>query len=126
MEKEKPKHRIGWLAIIVLLLVSGIADLTTLIPLVGDFVGPVFWICMSWYLWKTKHGLINWKNLVPELISLVAELIQIVQEFPTIIGATIVIIVISRLEDKTGIKLTPPSKIKPLNQGGVRKPSQMQ
>src|SRR3989344_8145845 len=132
MPEQNKKHRIGILAIVILVLISGLADATTLIPLVGDFVGPVFWVFMTYYFYKTKHGLLNWKNLAPSIVSFVAEFIPVVQEFPTIIGATIVIIFVSRLEDKTGISLMKPlsqgqkvhlpSRTPPLNQGGIRQP----
>lgn len=132
MEEKNKGYRIGWGMIVILLGLASIADLTTLIPIVGDFVGPVFWLGMSWYLWKTGHGLLKPKTFIPEIISLIAEFIPVVQELPTIIAATLAIIIVSRLEDKTGISLLAPisrgqkvrlpSKPPPLNQGGVRQP----
>lgn len=116
----------------ILLGVATIAELITLIPFAGDFVGPAFWVCMSWYLWKTGHGILNPKTFVPELISFAAEMIPAVQELPTIMVATLLIIIVSRFEDNTGIsvmnplskgqKVNLPKKVIPLNQGGKRAP----
>ncbi|HEY4503557.1 MAG TPA: hypothetical protein VJJ28_00390 [Candidatus Paceibacterota bacterium] len=132
MDEQNKENRIGTIAILVLIFVSGLADAGTLIPFVGDFVSPLFWTCMTYYLYKIKHGLLNWKIFAPSIVSFVSEFIPVVQAFPTIIGATIAIIFVSRLEDKTGISLMKPlsqgqkvhlpSRTPPLNQGGIRQP----
>ncbi len=130
--EEKKKNRIGIVAIVLLVISALIADLLSLIPFVGDLVGPVFWILASVYFWKAGLGLLNTRRLAVSVISMVAELIPGVQEFPATIAGVIAIIVMTRVEDKTGISLNPLQKkpgvtsprnqITPLNLGGVRQP----
>ncbi len=137
--EEGKKHKLGNIATIILFIAACIADALSLIPFVGDLVGPIFWILASIYFWKSGMGLMNPRRLITSAISTVAELIPVVQEFPTIIAGMIIIIVLTRIEDKTGISVTsvagggkpylnsggvrlPPPKV-PLNQGSVRPPS---
>lgn len=105
--ENKKTYRISTLAIIVFLTIAIVFDLFTLIPLVGDFLGWIFWIGASVYLWKSGHGLANWKILAPEIISVTGELIPGIQELPTIIASSLVIIILSRIEDSTGSSLLP-------------------
>ncbi len=133
-EKAKTNYRIGWGMIFALLVVSGIADIATIIPFVGDLVGPAYWGGMTWYLWKTGHGIVDWKKLVTGGFSIVVELIPFLQWLPTIFVCTAIIIVISHFEDKTGLSLAHPlsegkkltlprqQRRSPANQGGVRLP----
>jgi hypothetical protein len=134
--KEKTKYRITFWAGAIFIIVGLIFDLFTLIPFVGDFIGWLFWLGGGYYLYKTGHGLANWKTAVPELISFVAEFIPAVQELPTIFIATIIIVVVSRFEDKTGVSLMPkmskkiagatPPRLKPTpvnSEPGVRQPN---
>ncbi len=130
--EEKPKYRIGILAIIVLVVLAGIFDLLTLIPFVGDFLGWFFWVLASIYFWKIGMGLINGKRLATMAISIIIELIPAVQWLPGILAGIIAIIVMTRIEDKTGISLNPLQKKPgitapriqnvPLNQNGQRLP----
>lgn len=130
----KINYRIKWAAIGEIFLIAGIWELLTLIPLVGTFIGWIYWAGFTYYLYKTGHGLANWRIIAPEIISTIAEFIPAVQELPTILAATAVVIVISRGEDKTGISLTsviskkpgvtsPHSRPVPVNsQAGIRPP----
>ena len=124
------KYRIGISSIIILMISAIFADLLSLIPLVGDIVGPIYWIVAGIFFWQAGLGIVNWKTLAPELISLVGELIPAIQALPTIIVCTAIIIILSRIEDKTGISLNPinkgvrlPIKQQPLNKGGKRLPN---
>ncbi len=101
------------------------ADLFSLIPFVGDISGPVFWVCASIYLWKKGCGLINARRLAATLISMVAEMIPAIQEFPITILGIVVVIALIRLEDRTGLGLmkkitNPVSTNRPMYNGGVR------
>ncbi|MEK7463747.1 MAG: hypothetical protein AAB610_01340 [Patescibacteria group bacterium] len=127
----KKKYRIGIMGIIVFVCFAGIFDLLTLIPFVGSLFGWVYFVIFTIYLAQTGHGFINPKTLVPQVISIVAEFIPAVQELPTILAATIAVIIISRIEDKTGISLMPGAKvgvtaarkkINPANKNGRREP----
>lgn len=124
MANKEVKYRISTLAIFLVMVIALIVDLFTLIPVVGDFLGPIYWVLMSVYFWKAGLGAINWQKLAPRLVSLVAEFIPVVQAFPTIFVATAVIIAISRVEDETGTSLMPGKAVagtkKPFNENGVR------
>jgi hypothetical protein len=141
MEETQKKHRIGKLSAVILVVVAIIADLITLIPIAGDIVGPIFWVFAGLYFWKSGLGFVNGKRLVTGAISLVAELIPGIQEFPTIALGMIIIVIMTRFEEKTGISITslagggtkaplvhggtriPSMTTSPLNQGGVRSPN---
>lgn len=129
------EYRLRTLAVAVLIFAATVVDAITLIPSAGDFIGPAYWVIVSIFLYTKGFGILNARRFATSAISMVAELIPIVQEFPMILAGTIVVIVLSRIEDKTGIKV-PMSKGQladkteagatprrgPLNQGGVRQP----
>jgi hypothetical protein len=97
------KNRITNAAGAILVVAALVADLFTLIPLVGDFVGPIFWVLASVYFWRQGMGIVSGKQGVTKIISTIAELIPGVQELPTIFVAMLIIVGTTRLEDKTGI-----------------------
>jgi hypothetical protein len=107
---DKPKYRLANVAILGIMSLAGLADLITFIPIAGDIIGPIFWVGASVYFWKSGLGMINPRRLAASLLSFVAELIPIVQEFPTIIVGTAAIIIMSRIEDRTGLSLNPLQK----------------
>lgn len=109
---EGKKYRIETKTGIKLLCLAGVADLITLIPIAGDVLGWLFWGAMTLYFWRAGLGLVNWRRLVPALISAAAELFPVVQELPTIIAAMFVILIFTRMEDESGMKLLP-TKNKP-------------
>ncbi len=104
---EKKEKRIGWVMVVVLILSALFVDLINLIPIIGGFITAMYWIAISYYLWKSGHGLFNWKIVIPELISIVIEWVPWLSFIPSVIASTIAIIFISRFEDMTGIKLIP-------------------
>ena len=113
MEGEnKTQYRISMGMSVLLIALAGIFDLATTIPLVGTVMGPVFWIIVGLYLWTKGMGIINGRRLAASGTSFVAELIPGAQALPTLVVATIVILVIIRIEDKTGL-----SVVKPLKKG---------
>lgn len=117
----------GWMGISVILITAVIADLLSLVPFVGDIVGPIFWVCVSIYLWSIGCGLLNARRLATSIISMVAEMIPLVQELPLIFAGALAVIILVRIEDKTGKKLMPGSNKlsgsrKPLYNNGVRQP----
>ncbi len=140
--ENKPKYRIGNVAIVILVGLAGLADLLSLIPLVGDITGPLFWILASAYLWKAGCGLVNGRRLGTELISMIAEMIPVVQEFPLTLAGIIVVIAMVRTEDRAAMKVSsgksneqteaqlnqagirlPTSSAEPLNEAGIRAPN---
>ena len=122
----------GWFLILV--IAALIADLLTLIPFAGDFIGPIFWVGVALFLWLKGCGFLNTARIATELIALVAKLIPVIQEFPeTTIGIILVILLI-RFEDRTGIKVAgaiseggmnavTQGGNQPFNRGGQRLPS---
>lgn len=129
---EQDNNRIANKTWVGLSFLALFADLLTLIPIVGDIVGPVFWVGISYYFWKKGLGLFNWRRFTPEIISFIAELVPGIQELPSIFVGMIAITLLTKFEQKTGInpinlakgKITPPRIVrKPLNSGGMRQPN---
>jgi len=137
---KKTTYRLGWGAIIVLMFAAGLADLASLIPFVGSFVSPVYWILVAIFLYMKGFGLMNPGRLATQIVGLVAEMIPVVQAFPAFLIATAALIILTRVEDKTGIQAPlqggaasgkptlggKPGGPMPLNQGGVRAPGGQQ
>jgi len=141
VEKVKVKYRMGKAGMAFWMGAAIIADLITLIPFAGDIVGPLFWICVSIYLWKIGCGLLNARRLATSVISMIAEMIPGAQEFPLLVLGMLAIILMIRIEDKTGVNISgklgkkgagghvkdgvnpPKMQQAPLNQDGVRAPN---
>jgi len=104
---DEVKYRISTATGTVLVVLAAIADIFTFIPIVGDFLGWLFWVIMAVVFWKLGLGLINFRRFLPMIISTVAEFFPVVQEFPTIVAGMVAIIIMTRIEDKTGIKMLP-------------------
>ena len=106
-DEQQKKHRIGWFAILVLVFLALVCDLLGLIPFVKDFLGTIFWICASIYFWMIGMGIFNGRKLAVMAISWIASLIPVIQEIPLeLVVGIIVIIAITRVEEKTGLSLT--------------------
>lgn len=111
-QQPKKEYRLGWVAIAVWLAIAAVCDIATFfVPVLGGPVlGTAYFAAFSIYLWKTGHGLVNWKVVVPEGLGVVAEWIPAIQALPAIIVPAIIIVCVSRFEDKTGIKVPLPGK----------------
>lgn len=113
-------------------MVSLIFDAVNVIPILGTAMAGCYWIGLTFYLKKTGHGIISWRRLAPTLVSLAIEIMPFLQVLPSIFASTLAIIILSRLEDRTGLnivkhaspKMRLPRKPQPLNQDGVRGPRQ--
>ncbi|HEY4478698.1 MAG TPA: hypothetical protein VI775_02550 [Candidatus Paceibacterota bacterium] len=110
-EESQKKHRIGGFAIVLLLLLSITADFISVIPFIGD----IFWAFMAFYLWRTGHGLLNMRRLIPAMTSIVIEMLPFLSALPSIVAGTMIIIGFSRIEEKTGISLAPKSAMRAPN-----------
>ncbi len=130
-EKGKTKYRVSMPMSVLLMGFATVCDLLSLIPFVGDAVGPIFWIIVGIYFWTKGMGILNGRKLAVAVISFVAELIPVVQELPMLLAGIIAMLFIIRVEDKTGksfVKpmskgITPPKlKRNPFNNDGVRLP----
>jgi len=140
MENGKKKSPIGIVVSIFLVCTAIIFDILSLVPFAGTFVAPFFWGCMTVYLYIKGYSLLNPRRLVTSGISLVAEMIPVVQELPALTVGVIVLLIMLRVENKTGIPLSgtknsgvkanlvenginpPRSEQAPLNMDGVRAP----
>ena len=103
---DKPQYRLNGKEIVGLLAIALVADLLTLIPFVGIAVGPIFWVLMNRHLNKKGLGGISGTKGLPKIISAIAEVLPVVQELPTIFAGMSIIIIASRIEDKTGVPVT--------------------
>ncbi len=108
-------------------LFAAVGDLVRLIPFVGDFAGPIFWISFAIYLWKKGYGFLNPRRLAVGGIDMVIKMIPAIQEVPVelLLGAGVVIAMI-KFVDKTGVKLptSGAATTRPhLNTNGVRMPT---
>lgn len=110
----KKKWRIGNLAIVAFVICALVVDIVGLIPIVKDVAEFIFWGIAGYALWKMGHPFINYRTLAPEAIAFVMGLIPGLQELPENLAGIIAIIILSRLEDKTGISI-----IKPMSGGGI-------
>ena len=134
--KPKTQYRISMAMSVILIAIAGIFDLTTAIPFIGSFMGPLFWVIAGIYFWVKGMGIVNGKRLVVSGTSFILELFPGIQIAPTLIGGIIIILLITRIEDKTGLSIvkplkkgvTPPKVQRiPVNTtGGRREPRNMQ
>jgi hypothetical protein len=118
---EEPKrNRIGWISGSILVFLALCADLIGLIPLMESFSATIFWLVAGVILWMCGCGLLNWKRLVTAGTSLAIGWVPAIQSLPQITLGILVIIIIVKMEDKTG-----KSFIKQLSQPGVRQPNRV-
>ncbi len=95
--------------IVILVISAFIADLIGLIPFAKDFTASIFWVVVSAYFWIKGMGIFNGRKLAAMAISWIASIIPFIQEIPLeIVAGIVAIIIITRIEDKTGISVTKP------------------
>jgi len=104
---QETKYRIGWKGAAILIFFATIADILSLIPIVGAMTGPIFWAGATIYLWKAGCGLANPRRLATTAISFLGEIMPAVQMLPLTLTGIIVILVMVRREDKIGMKKAP-------------------
>jgi hypothetical protein len=126
MNASSPQ-KIGILTIIILVFIALLADLLSIIPFVGTFVGPIFWASVALYLYIKGFGFLNLRRLAPMAISVVGELIPAIQALPTIFVGMIALVILIKTREITGISLKDASHGKfsrpqGLNNAGVRAP----
>ncbi|MEI8327886.1 MAG: hypothetical protein WCG02_02005 [Candidatus Taylorbacteria bacterium] len=126
MDKKKAKKHIGGMGIAILVFLALVADIIGLIPFAEIAVSTIYFGGLSIYLWTKGYGFVNGRRLAVIVIDLVIGWIPAVQALPQITLGIIVLIVLIRTEEKTGISalsgLSPGKKILPLNKGGTRLP----
>lgn len=108
--KPKTNYRVGVVMSVVLIGLAGVFDAAGLIPFVGSFMSPIFWLVSGVYLWTKGVGLFGGKKLAVSAISFVTEIIPVVQEFPMLTAGIIGVLLVIRIEDKTGMSLVKPMK----------------
>lgn len=111
-EEKKPKvnYRIGMFSSVVLICIAGFFDILTLIPGLGDILGIVFWTIASVYLYTKGVGMFSGKKIATSAISFVVELIPAIQALPALTAGIIAVLLIIRIEDKTGMSIVKPMK----------------
>lgn len=122
---EQDTNKISLKAGIILLIIAIIADAFTLIPFVGALVGPMFWVGATFYFWKVGLGFVNWGRISTSVISTLGELTPAVQFLPFITVGVIAVLILDRIQAKTGISLTSLTKGKigpKMNTNGRREP----
>lgn len=108
--KPKTNYRVGIAMSVVLVGVAGVFDAASLIPFVGSVMGPIFWLVSGVYLWTKGVGLFGGKKLAISAISFVAEIAPAVQALPMLTAGIIGVLLVIRIEDKTGMSLVKPMK----------------
>ncbi len=105
-KKAKSKEpRIGAAEIAVLLFFAVFMDILSLIPIANDVVDIVAQSLIAVFFFVNGVNIFTggYKKLVPYIVGWIVEAIPVVSVFPTITIETIIIIIISRIEDRTGI-----------------------
>jgi len=97
---NKVKYRVEGMEIFFMVFFALIADLLTLIPLVGMVVGWIFWRFIYGYLILIRGIRPNRKGVASGLVSSILELIPLIQMLPTITAGVILIILSTRRDDK--------------------------
>lgn len=113
---KKKKQRIGAVEIPVLLFFAVIFDILSLIPYVNVGVVIVSQSLIALFFYIHGVNVLSKKRALPYIIAWISEAIPIISMFPAITLETIIIIALTRIEDRTGIDPTGP-KI-----AGVKKP----
>ncbi len=118
-KEQKKKRRIKNSEAAILLLMALIFDVLSLIPganLVVVIVAQGL-IALFFFLHGVNVFSGGYKKLVPYLVATLAEAIPFLSMIPMITFETLIIIAVSRTEDKVGVKITPESASKLANKG---------
>lgn len=99
---------------------AGVFDAIGLIPITESFLGVIFWVFLNVYLWTKGYGLLNWRVVTTEAISIATSLFPVIQALPNLTLGAMAIFAIIRFQDKTGISVTNLAKGKITK--GVRTP----
>ena len=135
MNEEPKQHKFGILAICVLVAGALAADLIGLIPFAKDITATLFWVIVSFYMWMKGMGIFSGRKLAAMLTSWIMSVIPFIQEIPIeVTGGIIAIIILTRIEEKTGHSFIKPlmngkpvtlprlKRPTPLNKAGTRAP----
>ena len=105
--EKTEKQRIGMPEAAVLLLFATIFDILSLIPIVNDVIVIVGQGCMALFFFFMGVSVFSGpKRCAAYLITIVVEAIPAISIFPTFILETIIIIAITRTEDKSGVNIS--------------------
>ncbi len=80
---RKIKYRFAGAEIFFVMFVAIVADLLTLIPFVGDFLGWIFWLFFTMYCLFIKGIIVKPLQLVISGASALIELVPILQMLPS-------------------------------------------
>lgn len=106
MEKEKTHYRINITQTLLMLGAAGVLDLVSTIPFLNIVVS--FFATMTFGLWfyNLDFGLVNFRRLVAPIIAIIIEIVPALSILPAIFFAVLINIILSWIEDKTGIGVT--------------------
>lgn len=97
---KKVKYRIGGMAAFFLIFLAIVVDILTLIPFLGMVIGWIFWLFFYMLIVFILGVSLKASDLVTGGISSFAELLPIVQMFPTITLGVVRIILSTRKQDR--------------------------
>lgn len=129
---EEPNYRIGFGMSAILIFLAVCADLIGMIPFMQYVTAGAFWIGAELYFHIKGIKTFSGKALPIKVVSWLISLIPFLQSIPVeIVSATIAIIVVTRIEDRSKIKViqkqgvTPPRlQRRPVNnEPGIRRPN---
>lgn len=105
---NKTNYRVKNTGAILIAFFAIFCDLVSLIPFVGDFVGPIFWVIVGIYLYTAKVKLLDAKRLAVMGADMVIKMIPVLQELPVeLLIGWIAIVMMTRIEDRAGISMNP-------------------
>jgi len=106
------EYRIKTGTFIAMLIIALILDLISLIPAANDVTLIIAGILFGLWWWKLGLGLINLRKVGTYILSALIEAVPILAILPAVMFAVIVMFVISRTEDKTGLSLPVMGKVR--------------
>ncbi|MDO8575163.1 MAG: hypothetical protein Q7R78_00470 [bacterium] len=105
-EKGPVKYRISMMLGAGLTVGAIINDCVNWIPLVGTATDFIYWFIIFVIFYLKGMGIINPRRMALMIVDMIAEAIPALQFLPFTTVGIIMIIVMVRTEDKTGISIT--------------------
>lgn len=103
-DKVKIKYRVGLISIFSLICLALLFDLA-LIPILQNIAAGIYWIIAGTWLWMRDVSSFKMRQFIPEISSFLIEQIPALQTFPFLTLGIAIVIILTRLEDKTGISI---------------------
>ncbi len=104
-KKDKQKERITTTTAMLMVGLAIFFDILSIIPVVNWFTAIAAWLCFFIWFAVLEVRFMTIKRALPAIISFIVELVPILSIIPGLTLGIIVIIIMIKLEDKTGIKI---------------------